>query len=537
KGSHKIWPKLAPVGLLNRSDLRLSTDAKASVDRHNQSSARRRFMNLSDEFPTTMLWSNQDGENVMDQSVQWRKEIGIELDNIFGGVIRLKGDELGREVNIAGLHEFTEGSPYHGELQTLGDDELWQSIIAKGPRNLLRLPEQTNATGWLEACLEMPWLKRRRKGDDLEGGRRLEEEKIERKEEDDSGPLKRNPRDSSTAAPPGVGGRLGRPPAMSSTDPGDGPGTSAGHLSYAQMISSSKPQPTIPIGVKPAAFTDQGEPATFSRRRSCYYLLSRCSWPSSPDVLTAGVLFLKSRLTQEALVCVEMDIKNPRPEWIWIGCDKDGFWQPIADVLTKDPPKAAETKPFKQTWRKKNQAPPKATMATANRFEGLVSEVDDLLQECTQKPAVVPSNVHRELCHVDGDVHDTVPELHGNKCDDGPLLNPCTRSPDQIARPLSERLILTDIDAINISDDVINDKKLLHPTEGKDQKEISSSHGNNNSSNMPYAMSSVAKQACIENFLMPGIIISKDGNIEPPGGVRTRSKAKAVESTSSYRSS
>ncbi|MQL99114.1 hypothetical protein Taro_031830, partial [Colocasia esculenta] len=37
--------------------------------------------------------------------------------------------------------------------------------------------------------------------------------------------------------------------------------------------------------------------------------------------------------THEALVCVELDIKKPRLERIWIGCDKDGFWQKLATTV------------------------------------------------------------------------------------------------------------------------------------------------------------------------------------------------------------
>lgn len=33
--------------------------------------------------------------------------------------------------------------------------------------------------------------------------------------------------------------------------------------------------------------------------------------------------------TQEALACIDLDISKPRHDWIWIGCDANGFGQKI----------------------------------------------------------------------------------------------------------------------------------------------------------------------------------------------------------------
>ncbi|MQL98843.1 hypothetical protein Taro_031558 [Colocasia esculenta] len=102
----------------------------------------------------------------------------------------------------------------------------------------------------------------------------------------------------------GLAGAVVSPAAMAVQDLSSVANTDPGRRSYAQIISSTKPPPSIPIGIKPPSFTDSGEPAVFFTREEVsksiqtlkFALITRCPFGrcSIPD--------FKSLLSQRMLL-------------------------------------------------------------------------------------------------------------------------------------------------------------------------------------------------------------------------------------------
>ncbi|MQM07829.1 hypothetical protein Taro_040675 [Colocasia esculenta] len=274
--------------------------------------------------------------------------------------------------------------------------------------------------------------------------------------------------------------------------------------------------------------------------------------------------------TQEALVCVEIDIKKPRPSRIWIGCENEGFWQSInyhrvpslcsfcrklghvEDECTKkhkkiiNPPAPradvvaapAESLPVKPIWRQKTNAPPNIQLSTTNRFEALA--LDDHVEDqiCVEQeflpqvpvaeaPAISPASDCIRLATDNSNVHATVPQIPDSACNDDTLLH----SPTTYEHPSSGRR-LHQQKSVDSNKEINDESVHCIPPVDQNHMKTSAYASEDIDINSKRMQPTVAEQAAFDNFLMPAVSISKDGRLEPPGGVRTRSKAKAVDGPS-----